>query len=94
MNEEIYIITPYYHKNKKGETGYLAADGFKHTMNIEVWFNGQKAVIGITEGTVNRVKIFWLHNEEFFPLAYCGEEALYVIKQLTVYAKGCLELLC
>lgn len=30
MNEEVYIVTPYYHRNKKGETGYLASDGFTH----------------------------------------------------------------
>ena len=30
MNEEVYVITPYYHRNKKGETGYLLQDGFKY----------------------------------------------------------------
>lgn len=30
MNEEIILITPYYHRNKKGETGYILADGFKY----------------------------------------------------------------
>lgn len=30
MNEEVILITPYYHRNKKGETGYILNDGFKH----------------------------------------------------------------
>lgn len=39
MNEDVYIITPYYHRNKKGETDYLASDGFTHLRNIEIWVN-------------------------------------------------------
>lgn len=37
MNEEVILITPYYHRNKKGETGYILPDGFKHMCNVEVW---------------------------------------------------------
>ena len=34
----------------------------------------------MNEGTYNKVKIFWLHNEEYFPSAYCGDDPKYVIK--------------
>lgn len=94
MNEEVYIITPYYHKNKKGETGYILSDGFKHLKNIDIWVDSVKITIGVFEGTYNRVKIYWLHHEMYFPTAYCGEDAAYVMRQLTTYAKGVLELLC
>lgn len=94
MNEEVYIITPYYHKNKKGETGYILPDGFKHLKNIDIWVDSVKITIGVFEGTYNRVKIYWLHHETYFPTAYCGEDAAYVMRQLATYAKGVLELLC
>jgi len=37
MNEEVMVISPYYDKNKRGETGYLAKDGFEYLKNIEIW---------------------------------------------------------
>ncbi|CAK79065.1 unnamed protein product (macronuclear) [Paramecium tetraurelia] len=94
MNEEVILITPYYHRNKKGETGYILSDGFQHIRNIEIWLQGEKIIMGVFEGVFNGVRLFWLHNEQYFPSAYAGEDASYVMKQLTVYAKGCLELLC
>lgn len=30
MNEEVIIVTPYYHRKKNGDTGYILNDGFKH----------------------------------------------------------------
>ena len=36
LGQEVFVISPYYERNKKGVTGYLAADGFKHIENIEV----------------------------------------------------------
>ena len=80
MSEEVYVICPYNDKNKKGETGYIAADGFKYKSNIEIWVNGVKYILGVHYGIVNKVHIYWLHNPEIFPYAYAGEEAKYVLK--------------
>ena len=63
MNEEVILITPYYHRNKKGETGYILSDGFKHIRNIEIWMQGEKVILGVFEGVFNGVRLFWLHNE-------------------------------
>jgi len=30
MNEEVMVITPYYERNKKGDTGYLESEGFTY----------------------------------------------------------------
>lgn len=40
MNEEVWVISPYYERNKKGESGYLDKDGIKHQFNIEIWVGG------------------------------------------------------
>lgn len=42
LGQEVHMISPYYHKNRKGETGYLARDpaGIHHTRNISVKVSG------------------------------------------------------
>jgi starch synthase len=42
IGEEVIVVSPYYEYNKKGQTGYLAADGFKYDQNITVWSAGIK----------------------------------------------------
>ena len=41
MNEDVMVVTPYYDKNKKGETNYLQKEGFEYLQNISVWVMGQ-----------------------------------------------------
>lgn len=38
--------------------------------------------------------MYWLHNSEMFPAAFEGNDAQYVLRQMTLYAQGTLELLC
>lgn len=35
-----------------------------------------------------------MHNPELFPSAFAGEDAKYVVRQLILYGRGVLELLC
>lgn len=65
-------MSPYYEYNKKGQTGYLEADGFKYNRNITVWSANIKYEIGIHTGKLNGVTYFWLHNSELFSLPYKG----------------------
>jgi starch synthase len=65
------VISPYYEKNRKGETGYLAKDpaGIEYKENIEVTLNA-KYTLGVHEGQVQGVKVIFLHNSEIFPVPY------------------------
>jgi len=95
MGEDVIVITPYYEKNRKGETGYLSKDpvGFKHIGNIEVVLD-QKYILGIHHGVCNKVKIYFLHNFEVFPAPYAEGPNFYVLKQICLMSKSSLELLC
>lgn len=60
---DIYVISPYYERNKKGETGYLARDpaGIKYWRNLNVQVETTYA-LGIHEGELNGVHLIFLHN--------------------------------
>lgn len=93
MGEDVYVISPYYERNKKNETNYLKSE-FDYKSNVDVWVGSVKYTLGVHYGVVNGVKLFWIHNPEVFPMAYVGEDPAYVMRQLAVFAKGALELLC
>jgi glycogen synthase len=95
MEEDVIVITPYYERNRKGETGYLTNDpvGFKYIGNIEVILD-QKYIFGVHYGDCNKVKIYFLHNLEVFPQAYAEGNNSYVLKQISLMSKAALELLC
>ena len=71
LGQDVYVISPYYERNRKGETGYLAKDpaGINYTGNINVSIGGGTP-IGVHEGVVNGVKVVFLHNAECFPTPY------------------------
>jgi len=95
MGEDVIVITPYYERNRKGETGYLSRDpvGFNYIGNIEVTLD-QKYIFGVHYGKCNKVKIYFLHNYEVFPQAYAEGNNTYVLKQICLMSKAALELLC
>jgi starch synthase len=67
----VWVISPYYERNRKGETGYLAKDpaGINYVGNITVSILGG-IVLGVHEGLVSGVKVIFLHNGEIFPSPY------------------------
>ena len=91
----MWCISPYYERNRKGETGYLSRDPagieFKYTITVSL---NQQYQVGIHEGVVNGVKVVFLHNAEIFPTAYADSKCVELVKQLAVFGKGCLEFLC
>ena len=89
LGERIVMISPYYAKNRKGETDYLAKDPIKivHKLNFEVWSGGFKYVIGVHEGTANGVQYYFLHNPEIFPYPYPDGDAAYTLRQLVVFGR-------
>jgi hypothetical protein len=71
LGQDVYVISPYYERNRKGETGYLSRDpaGFQYKDNISVNIAGG-TTLGVHEGVVHGVKLAFLHNSEAFPAPY------------------------
>jgi len=65
------VISPYYHRNRKGEEGYLEKDpaGIKYTGNITATVESG-CPLGVHEGTLNNVHLVFLHNADIFPFPY------------------------
>jgi len=71
LGQEVYVISPYYERNRQGKTGYLAQDpaGIHYKNNIHVSIGGGYT-LGVHEGVVKGVKLVFLHNGDIFPTAY------------------------
>ena len=96
IGQDVICISPYYDKNRKGESGYLAKDEFKfeHVFNITVNLDGQYT-FGVHYGTGNGgIKYYFLHNFKIFPKPYPDCSVSETVRQLALMAKGSLELLC
>ena len=96
LGQDVYVISPYYERNRKGESGYLAKDpaGIHWVENIDVKFTRETVTLGIHEGLVSGVKVIFLHNEMIFPMPYPDIPPAELIRQLAVFNKGCLEFCC
>uniref|UniRef100_A0A0G4I0G9 Starch synthase n=1 Tax=Chromera velia CCMP2878 TaxID=1169474 RepID=A0A0G4I0G9_9ALVE len=82
---DVWVISPYYDYNRKGQQGYLAADGIEWKFNIDLVISGQSIPIGVHQGVYNGVNLVFLHNGTFFPsvfLAVMGKAPLEVLCQL------------
>lgn len=62
LGQEVVVISPYYDRNRKGATGYLATDpaGIDYVDNIHVQLD-TLYTLGVHEGTVNGVRVVFLH---------------------------------
>lgn len=71
LGQEVIVISPYYDRNRKGQTGYLDLDpaGIKYVDNISVELD-QKYILGVYEGVVSGVKVVFLHHAQIFPVPY------------------------
>jgi starch synthase len=98
FNLDITVVSPYYDQNSKGETNYLqkpeyGSIPFKQTM-LGIKVGSQAADVGIHVGTVNGVKLIFLHSPLFFPKTYPEGSSDYRMKGITLFAKASLEALC
>ena len=95
LGEEVIVISPYYEKNRKNETGYFSRDPvvFSHIGNVEVVLD-QKYTFGVHHGICNGVKLYFLHNSEIFPSPYAEGTVSFSFRQISLFAKASLELLC
>jgi hypothetical protein len=95
LGQEIIVISPYYHRNRKGKDGYLADDpaNIKYVDNITVDI-GHGFTLGVHEGMVSGVKQVFLHNGDIFPSPYPDAQPGYIVQQIAVFGKACLEYMC
>ena len=96
LGEEIICISPYYERNRKGETGYLEKDpdDINHIFNMEVSLGDGKYVVGVHYGKVKGVQVYFVHNPFIFPRPYADGDAKFTIQQLSLMAKASLEIFC
>jgi|TARA_B110000305_G_C19434987_1_gene638395 starch synthase len=95
LGQEVYVISPYYERNRKGQTGYLAQDpaGIHYKDNIHVDIAGG-CTLGVHEGKVSGVTVVFLHNGDIFPSPYPDAQPAYIVQQIAVFGKACLEYCC
>lgn len=94
INEDVYLIAVYYERNRKGETGYLARDGFQHVKTINVKAASGYYEMGVHTATINKVHLVFLHRSDLYPSPYPDWGAAMTLKQIAVFCKGALEYLC
>lgn len=89
------MISPYYERNRQGRTGYLQQDpsGIFYVDNITVSLDRQYT-LGVHEGIVGNVRVVFLHHSDIFPMPYADGNATTTVRQISVFGKACLELLC
>ena len=96
FGQDIYVISPYYHENKKGQTNYLDNDPFniKYIKNVSVDLDN-KYEVKIYHGEGNHgIKYYFLHNQEIFPKAYPDFNSYETIRAISLFGKSSLQLLC
>jgi len=96
LGEEVWVISPYYERNKHGHTNYLSDDpaNVNWIFNIEVRVGSEPYTLGVFRGYEKGVHLLFLHNSFLLPHVYADGRGHWVIKQLVAWGKGCLEILC
>ena len=93
LGVDVSVISPYYNVGLKGETNYLKKYGIEFDQCIDV-YAPDKYEIGIHYGVVDGVKLWFMHNYQFFATPYPTGSTSYRLQLLCVMAKASLELLC
>ena len=94
--QKVMMISPYYDRNRKGETEYLKNDPFNihYIRNIEVNLD-KKYTFGIHYGEGNNgIKYYFIHNYEIFPKPYCDGTIEDNLRRVCLFCKSSLQLLC
>jgi starch synthase len=96
LGQELIMISPYYDRNRKGQSDYLANDPFniKYLQNTTVKLDGEYT-FGVHMGEGNGgIKYYFLHNYKIFPRPYPDGSCEYTLRQICLFCKGSLQLLC
>ena len=93
LGQEVIVVSPYYHRNKKGQTDYLHQDGIYHKDNLFVDINGG-IEMGVHEGMVNGVHLVFLHHSDIFPCPYPDNGPVFTTQMISCFGKACLQYCC
>ena len=94
IGQDLIMISPYYDRNKKGQTDYLKDDPFNihYIRNIEVQLD-QKYTFGVHYGEGNgNIKYYFLHNYKIFPKPYPDYGCEDTLRQICLFCKASLQL--
>lgn len=95
LGQNVFLVTPYYHLNRRNESNYLEDDkDFKHTLDFQVKVGGETYTINLFEGKVNGVTIYFIKNTEIFTSVSAQGDGVFTLKQICVFAKAVLEVFC
>ena len=90
----IWVCSPYYERNRKGESGYLAKDNVCWTFNVDIDIGIDRVTVGVYEGVINGIRHFFLHNATYFPSIYPDFQPMMRTAFLALMAKCPLEICC
>ena len=92
IGQEVWVISPYYERNKHGQTGYLTDDpaNINWVFNIDIQVGPEKHTYGVHRGYENGVHLIFLHCPHLLPHIYADGRGNWIIKQLVGWGKGCL----
>ena len=95
LGQDIYVISPYYQKNKDGKTYYLENDkcGFICLNSYEILLD-KKYSFDIYFGKLHGVKLYFIKNDEIFPYPYSAKSPHeFLLLQMAIMGKASLALL-
>ncbi|ELP90094.1 starch synthase, putative [Entamoeba invadens IP1] len=94
LGSEVIVISPYYNTNKKGQTGYLKNEGVKQTGTVTIKIAHEPVSCGVHFTRENNVDMYFLHNYNYFPMAYPPFSAEDHLRSAVLLGKATLQLLC
>ena len=92
LGMEVIIISPYYNQNKDGNSNYLSNET-QYIKKISINLD-EKYEFNLHYGNHNDIKYYFLHNSYLFPKLYADLGPEMTIKQISSFAKACLQVLC
>ena len=95
IGQEVLMISPYYNQNRKGNSNYLSNDPFNihYIKNISINLDTNYS-FGVHYGSGNNINYYFLHNSKVFPRPYADFGPGDTVREISCFAKGCLQLLC
>eukprot|EP00180_Rhodochaete_pulchella_P000139 Plantae.Rhodophyta-Rhodochaete_pulchella.ctg1089.p1 GENE.Plantae.Rhodophyta-Rhodochaete_pulchella.ctg1089~~Plantae.Rhodophyta-Rhodochaete_pulchella.ctg1089.p1 ORF type:complete len:1019 (-),score=178.83 Plantae.Rhodophyta-Rhodochaete_pulchella.ctg1089:845-3691(-) len=93
---DVWVVSPYYTVNRKGQTKYIEQDGNFHWMrNIDVNIGSAVLQVGVFEGEEEGVKLMFLERGDFFPKVYADPGSQQkLLETIVLMSLGSLEAIC
>eukprot|EP00736_Rhodelphis_marinus_P004238 Rmarinus@m.30150 len=93
LGSDVWIVTPYYNKNRKGQTDYLRSEPtITFWKTIEFHLGKTKYSVGVHYGVVSGVRLLFLHNEILWPSVYADKgTTAEKVETLAVFAYASLR---